>query len=141
MDEIKVMLDDGAYMPEKAHDADAGYDLRAMFDAELKPGGGAVFDTGVHVQIPEGCVGYVQGRSGLNVNHSIICPTGVVDEGFVGAIKVKLYNLSNEPYKFETGDKVAQLVIHPVVNRKALIRVNSLEETERGNNGFGSTGR
>ncbi len=136
---IKFTLDSGAYAPEKAHDADAGYDLRAKEDYTIVYN--AVFDTGVHVQIPEGYVGYVQTKSGLNVNHNIICPTGVVDSGYTGSIRVKLYNLfPNGTYEVKAGDKIAQLVIQPIASCE-LVEVDSLEDTERGDGGFGSTGR
>lgn len=136
--EIKFVLDDGAFTPERAHDTDAGFDLRSKHDANIIYG--YEFDTGVHVEIPKGYVGYVQGRSGLNIKHDIICPTGVVDCGFTGAIRVKLYNMSNKPYTVNKGDKIAQLVIQPIAHAE-LIRVDSLEDTERGDNGFGSTGK
>lgn len=143
INEIKVMLDEGAFIPEKAHDSDAGFDLRSRESAKLTDycNGGIVFDTGVHVEIPEGYVGYVQGRSGLNVNHDIICPTGVIDAGFTGSIRVKLYNLGDDVYIVHPGDKIAQLVIQPVVNKCSFTRVDGFNETDRGSNGFGSSGR
>ena len=80
---IKFTLDKGAYRPEKAHEADAGYDLRSREEQRITDCcGGRVFDTGVHVEIPEGYVGYVQGRSGLNIKNSVICPTGTIDAGY-----------------------------------------------------------
>lgn len=142
--QIKYTLDPGAYAPEKAHEADAGYDLRAREDATVGSRYGAtdgvIFDTGVHVEIPKGYVGYVQSKSGLNVRYSIICPTGTIDSGYTGSIKVKLYSLGPDSYKIHKGDKIAQLIIQPIANTE-LVQVERLEETERGNNGFGSTGR
>jgi dUTP pyrophosphatase len=144
---IKFTLDEGAYAPEKAHEADAGFDLRAMYDSmgELEEYGQEAFDTGVHVEIPKGYVGYVQGRSGLNFKYGIICPTGTVDSGFTGSIKVKLYNMWNPDYnvpvpEIKAGDKIAQLVIQPLADC-TMVQVDNLGETERGDNGFGSTGR
>lgn len=139
---IKFTLDPGAYAPEKAHEADAGYDLRAMYDSKenLYSYDQEIFDTGVHVEIPKGYVGYVQSRSGLNFGKGIICPTGTIDSGYTGSIKVKLYNLVYESYKIHKGDKIAQLIIQPIADTE-LVQVDSLEETERGDNGFGSTGR
>lgn len=139
---IKFTLDSGAYAPEKAHDADAGYDLRAREDAILDDCvlDGVVFDTGVHVEIPKGYVGYVQSKSGLNVRYGIICPTGTIDSGYTGSIKVKLYNLGSFGYAFMKGDKIAQLIIQPIADTE-LVQVDSLNETERGDNGFGSSGR
>lgn len=141
--QIKFTLDEGAYTPQKAHFADAGFDLRSREQVVLRDccnNGYEWFDTGVHVAIPEGYVGYVQGRSGLNINHHIICPTGTVDSGFTGSIRVKLYNLGDSDYMIHAGDKIAQLVIQPLVDCE-LVQVESLEDTERGSNGFGSTGR
>lgn len=145
--DIKVVLDPGAYMPEKAHESDAGYDLRAMHDSSglLEVMRQEIFDTGVHVEIPKGYVGYVQGRSGLNFNDGIICPTGTIDSGFSGAIKVKLYNAWGEDYgimppQIKAGDKIAQLIIQPLADCK-LVQADKLSETERGDGGFGSTGR
>ena len=141
--QIKFTLDPGAYAPEKAHEADAGYDLRAMHDSndDLYCYDQEIFDTGVHVEIPKGYVGYVQSRSGLNFGKGIICPTGTIDSGYTRSIKVKLYNLVDYvSYKIRKGDKIAQLIIQPIADTE-LVQVDRLEETERGNNGFGSTGR
>ena len=138
---IKFTLDEGAYKPEKAHASDAGYDLRSREEQRITDCcGGRVFDTGVHVEIPEGYVGYVQGRSGLNINHCVICPTGTIDAGFTGSIKVKLYNMNANNYVVQPGDKIAQLIIQPLADCE-LIEADTLEGTERGDNGFGSTGR
>lgn len=138
---IEVQLDEGAVMPIKAHESDAGYDLYSREDKVITDcSGGEVFDTGVHIAIPEGYVGLVQGRSGLNINHSIICPTGVIDAGYTGSIKVKLYNMDINDYKVCKGDKIAQLLILPIQSY-GFTRVNHLEDTERGSNGFGSSGR
>ena len=140
--QIKYTLDSGAYAPEKAHDTDAGYDLRTIESGKIIDycAGGRAFDTGVHVEIPKGYVGYIQGRSGLNIKHDIICPTGTIDSGYTGSIKVKLYNLGDDPYMIHKGDKIAQLIIQPIADTE-LVQVDSLDETERGSNGFGSTGR
>ncbi len=138
---IKFTLDPGAYAPEKAHEADAGYDLRAAESGYLDEcGGGEIIDTGVHIEIPKGYVGYIQGRSGLNFNEGIICPTGTIDSGYTGSIKVKLYSHSVYQRMIYRGEKIAQLIIQPIADTE-LVQVDRLEETERGNNGFGSTGR
>jgi dUTP pyrophosphatase len=138
--ELEVVLDDGARMPEKAHETDAGFDLFAPRDCDFI-NDECIIDTGVHIAIPRGYVGYIQGRSGLNMRNSIVCPTGTVDSGYTGSIVVKLYNLSLfSHYTVMAGDKIAQLVIQPIATF-GLVRVDSLEETERGDGGFGSTGR
>lgn len=140
MNKIKVMLDAGAYMPEKAHEADAGYDLRTPKTVTLKPGRSVLIDTGVHMAIPEGWYGKLESKSGLNVKHDIVSLGGVIDSGFVGSIRVKLYNMGDYEYFFCAGDKVAQLILQPCGNAE-MVQVDALEETERGDRGFGSTGR
>lgn len=138
--QIKFTLDEGAHAPEKAHAADAGYDLRATKGATIRCDGGIAFNTGVHVAIPEGYVGFVQGRSGLNVKHDIICPVGTIDAGYTGSIVVKLYNMGIWTYEVKAGDKIAQLIIQPLADCE-LVRAEALDETERGEDGFGSSGR
>ncbi len=136
---IKVKLDKGAYMPEIAHRWDAGADLRTPERVVVHPHSSAVIDTGVHVEIPKCCVGMIKSKSGLNVNHDLTSE-GVVDCGFTGSIVCKLYNHGSQPHVFEQGDKITQLVIMPLITPD-FEQVDSLEETERGNSGFGSTGR
>lgn len=136
---VKVMLDAGAKMPEKAHTADAGYDLFGRDFCIISPGSSAVLDTGVHVQIPDGYVGFLQSKSGLNVNHSITSE-GVIDSGYTGSIRVKLYNNGKDMYQFFPGDKLSQIVFLKCEDFE-LVEADGLEETERGNNGFGSSGR
>lgn len=136
---MKIKLDPGAYMPERAHSADAGYDLRSPVKCRLYAGEAVVIDTGVHVQIPTGYVGMLKSKSGLNVKHDIV-GEGVIDSGYTGSIRVKLYNHGSESYMIEVGDKVSQFVILPIITPD-LELVTALEETDRGNNGFGSTGR
>ena len=138
-EKVKVVLDDGAYMPERAHELDAGYDLRTPEDVTIYGGLNATIDTGVHVQIPDGYVGFLKSKSGLNVKDNIT-GEGVIDAGYTGRIKVKLYNNGNFTKHFYKGDKIIQLVILPIYTPE-LERVDSLEKTDRGANGFGSTGR
>ena len=136
----KVTLDPGAYMPERAHEADAGWDLRTPEEVIIAAGRSAVIDTGVHVMIPKGYVGFLKAKSGLNIKSGIL-GTGVVDAGYSGSIVVKLYNENPIDMKwFKAGDKVIQLVILPIPD-VTMTLVDELEETERGANGFGSTGR
>lgn len=149
---IKIMLDEGAKMPTRAHETDAGYDLYAPMPVTVPRSEGAVtphtvvidigsviIDTGVHIEIPKGYVGFVKSKSGLNVNHGLTAE-GVIDSGYTGSIRVKLYNHTIKDYTFNEGDKIAQLVLLPIITPE-LEEVDSLEETERGNGGFGSTGR
>ena len=136
---MKVKLDAGAYLPERAHEADAGYDLRSPISDRLYAGQAIVIDTGVHVAIPEGYAGFLKSKSGLNVKHDIV-GEGVIDSGYTGSIRVKLYNHGTESYVINKGDKISQLVILPIATPQIEL-VGELEHTERGNNGFGSTGK
>ena len=136
---MKVKLDAGAYLPERAHEADAGYDLRSPISDRLYAGQAIVIDTGVHVAIPKGYAGFLKSKSGLNVKHDIV-GEGVIDSGYTGSIRVKLYNHGTESYVINKGDKISQLVILPIATPQIEL-VGELENTERGNNGFGSTGK
>ena len=137
---MKIKLDEGAYMPTRAHATDAGLDIMTRETVRLWAGSCAVFDTGVHVELPHGFYGQIQSKSGLNINHSIVSCGGTIDEGYTGSIRVKLYNLGSESHVFQRGDKIAQLVIMPYIAPDLEV-VDELDETERGDNGFGSTGR
>lgn len=136
---MNIMLDEKALKPTRAHETDAGLDLYACTDAVVKAHGDVFIDTGVHVQLPHGTAGVLMSRSGLNVRHGLTS-TGLIDEGYTGSIGVKLYNHSNEDYHISRGDRISQLVVLPVLYVKPVI-TNSLDETERGSDGFGSTGR
>lgn len=136
---LPVQLDEGAYMPERAHSTDAGLDLRTPVAAYIPPMCSVTIDTGVHIQLPPGTVGMLKSKSGLNVNFGIT-GEGVIDEGYTGSILVRLYNNSSNAYSIKMGDKISQLVILPVL-RPTPVQVDKIEGGERGNNGFGSTGR
>lgn len=136
---MNVILDDGAYMPEFAHKIDAGSDLRSPICAIVPARGNVVIDTGVHVEIPEGYTIFLKSKSGLNVKHNLI-GEGVVDSGFTGSIRVKLYNLGDNDYQILRGDKIIQMVILPC-GYCEFTQVEKFTETERGDGGFGSTGR
>lgn len=137
---MKIMLDKGAYMPIRGHKDDAGLDLRTPIAFGILPGGSATIDTGVHVEIVPGLVGMLKSKSGLNVKYGITSE-GVIDAGYTGSIVAKLYNHGNEAVQFNAGDKITQLVILPVYIPNELVVVDEFEQTERGNGGFGSTGR
>lgn len=137
---MKVVLDEGAYIPEKAHMADAGYDLRTRERVVLHRHSSVDIDTGVHLEIPIGWYGYLESKSGLNRYHHVAACGGTIDAGFTGPIVVTLYNFDDVDYIFEKGDKVVQIVFMPCGNF-SMTQVDELEPTERGNNGYGSTGR
>ena len=136
---LRVRLDPGAYLPQRAHETDAGLDLRTPVEAYVRAGGSTVIDTGVHIQLPPGTVGMLKSKSGLNVKDGIVSE-GVIDEGYTGTILVKLYNHGTEAKQFKAGDKISQLVVLPVL----YVKVEQVEEIQggpRGDNGYGSTGR
>lgn len=137
---VRFQLDDGAYEPRYAHpDTDAGADLKTPFDFVLIGHGSFTVDTGVHVEIPHGYYGRVASKSGLNVNNDIITE-GVIDEGYTGSIVVRLHNLSRYPHHFAKGDKITQLIIEPVAHFP-FEQVDKVSGGERGDGGFGSSGR
>ena len=136
---FKVMLDENAKMPTKAHETDAGFDLYTPETFVLHSKEGFAIDTGVHIDIPKGYVGFLKSKSGLNVN-SGMRGEGVIDAGYTGSIVAKLYNDSNKPVYFEEGQKIIQIVFLPIPDVE-LELTDSFEETERGDNGFGSSGK
>lgn len=137
---MRIALDKGAFMPVRGHQTDAGMDLRTPKALFVMPNKSVTVDTGVHIELPPNTVGMLKSKSGLNVKHGITSE-GVIDVGYTGSIVAKLYNHGDKPVMFETGDKITQLVILPIVIPDELEEVESLEATERGNNGFGSTGK
>ena len=139
-DTINIMLDEGAKEPDRAHEDDAGMDLFARETKVIPARGSATFDTGVHIEIPKGYYGSLESKSGLNVNNSIISGGGVIDCGYTGSIVAKLYNMSDTDYTVNAGDKITQIVILHILTPTVKI-VDSLSATERGDGGFGSTGK
>lgn len=136
---MKIKLDAGAFVPVREHTTDAGADLRSPVDVMVPARGSRIIDTGVHIQLPHGCVGMLKSKSGLNTRYGITSE-GVIDEGYTGAIKVKLYNHSAAPYHVLRGGKITQLVIMPCEYVQFDL-VDDLEDSERGGDGFGSTGK
>ena len=136
---IKCKVEDKAFLPKRANPTDAGADLMSTENLEINPGDQKLVDTGVAVKIPEGYAGFVfnrssQGKKGITIPHSV----GVIDSDYRGNIKVILKNISQDQYKIERGDRIAQLVIVPVV---LCDFEDYWNDTERGTNGFGSTGK
>lgn len=141
--ELKITLDTGSFLPERAHRDDAGADLRTPMRTVVRRHDSAVIDTGVHIDIPSGYAGFLKSKSGLNVNHGIISD-GTIDAGYTGSIKAKLYNLSDEDYIFEAGDKITQIVIDKVElpTFKEVKEFSApAKKSARGSKGFGSTGK
>lgn len=129
-------------LPTYAHPGDAGADLRATEDVVLEPGERRLVGTGVALALPDGYVGLVTPRSGLaaRAGLSIVNAPGVIDSGYRGEIKVCLVNLDpRETVRLSAGDRIAQLLVMPFATA-SFIDVDTLDETVRGDGGYGSTG-
>lgn len=135
--EISVQLDEDAYAPTRAHAEDAGLDLHSPYGTIIPSRSSKTIDTGVHVELPAGTAGMLFSKSGLNVNHGILS-TGLIDEGYTGSVRVKLYNQSEQDVVIQEGQKISQLVIVPVLRPLPVI-VEQIDGGERGDAGFGST--
>ena len=131
-----------AVLPSRAYDGDAGLDLSAAEGVVLAPGQRAVVGTGLAVAVPEGHAGFVQPRSGLAAKHGIMIVNapGLVDSGYRGEVKVVLLNTGDQPFAVEPGMRIAQFVVLPVAAVE-LVEVADLPDTERGERGYGSSGR
>ena len=139
---IKIHVEAGYSLPNYQSKDAAGCDM--IYSGEqpitLLPLNRAFIHTGVHIAIPEGYEAQVRGRSGLNKNHGIVVPTGTIDADYRGEIGVVVYNLSRVPFSIHPGDRIAQLVICPVIQADWQ-QVDQLDKTDRGDRGFGSTGK
>lgn len=131
---------DHEYEPLRAHDVDAGLDLRTPIDVTIPAHGSEMVDLGIHFEIPKGWFGKLESKSGLNVMKQVFCGGGVIDCGFTGSIKARLYNFSDTDYTFKKGDKFVQIVFIPISTPK-LVKVDKFDEYERGNSGYGSSGK
>jgi dUTP pyrophosphatase len=134
-------LHEEAIVPTRAYAGDAGLDLAACERVELAPGERATVGTGLAVAIPAGYAGFVQPRSGLAADHgiTIVNTPGLVDAGYRGEVRVTLLNTDRaEPFVVETGMRIAQLVIVPLLE-VGLVEVDELPASERGVRGFGSS--
>jgi dUTP pyrophosphatase len=137
---LPALVSDDGSLPEYASPGAAGADLRASEAIEIAPGGRAAVPTGVRLQIPPGHVGLVWPRSGLAVRHGIDTLAGVIDSDYRGEVRVVLVNHGDEPFRIAPGDRVAQLVVQRV-ERAAFTATAGIDDTGRGEGGFGSTGR
>lgn len=137
-----LLLDRALSPPRHSHEGDGGVDLRARESVVVDPGTRFAMPTGVAVAVPEGFAGLVTPRSGLAARHgvTVLNAPGLVDAGYRGEIEVILANLGDEPYRVERGDRIAQLVVVPVAVQEYEI-VDTLPDSDRGEGGFGSTGR
>ena len=139
-----VRLDPEADLPAYAKPGDAGLDLRASADVTLASAGGrGLVPTGVAVAIPDGFAGFIQPRSGLALQHGVTClnTPGLIDSGYRGELKVLLVNTDpSDAFEVRRGERIAQLVVQRV-EHATLVEVDELPPTERGDGGFGHTGR
>jgi len=130
-------------LPEPASPGSAGSDLRAAVEADwtLAPGERRAVPTGMRIEIPAGYEGQVRPRSGLALRHgvTVVNAPGTIDSDYRGEVMVLLVNLGHEPFVIRRGDRVAQLIIAPVV-RARFVEADDLDTSSRGEGGFGSTG-
>lgn len=130
-------------LPQYETEYSAGMDLRAAIDGplEIAPGARALVPTGLRIALPPGTEAQVRPRSGLALRHgiSMVNTPGTIDADYRGELRVILINLGDEPFRIERGDRIAQLVVAPVL-RAEWVEVDDLDETARGEGGFGHTG-
>lgn len=127
-------------MPKYAREGDAGMDLFALEEVKVKPREIARIRSGIALEIPEGYVGLCWDKSGLSMNHGIKVLAGVIDSSFRGELVMAVINLSKEPYIFEKGHKVMQMLVQKI-ELCQIIESAELSDSERGEHGFGSTGK
>lgn len=144
MVEVKIkLLDKSMPLPYYAREGDAGLDLYSTINCTLKPFERKKIPTGIKVSVPQGYAGFIQPRSGLAIKHGIglVNSPGLIDSGYRGEVCAIVINLDpNNEFKIKKGDKICQLVIQKVENVKLKV-VEELDNTDRGEEGFGSTGR
>jgi dUTP diphosphatase len=143
LDRVEIrLLHPQAVVPARSRPGDAGYDLRAVEAFDLAPGERATVPTGVAIALPSGLAGLVVPRSGLAAAHgiSVVNGPGLIDPNYRGEIGVVLVNLGAEPFHGVAGDRIVQLLLVPYVAPE-LVAVDELPGTERGELGFGSSGR
>jgi dUTP pyrophosphatase len=130
--------------PEYAYPTDSGFDLYSTEEIEIEPHGRSLVPTGLHFDIPDGYEIQVRSKSGLALKQGLMVlnSPGTVDQGYTGEIKVILFNTTTNVIKIEKGQKIAQAVVSPVVSGKwiNLVKVDNIDDKDRSDNGFGSTG-
>ena len=128
--------------PRKAHADDAAYDLRSRSDMVLAPGTTSLVPTGLFLELPVGYEAQIRARSGLALKHDLSLPNapGTIDAGYRGEVGVIVYNRGREPFEVKRGDRIAQMVIAKLPEVE-LVEVEELGDSQRGEGGFGSTGK
>lgn len=130
----------GAIIPTRGSSGAVGYDLYSSDRYSIEPGKRCLVSTGISIVLPEGVYGRVAPRSGLSVRHGIHVGAGVIDPDYTGEVKVLLYNQGDDVFVINTGDRIAQLVLERC-ETPSVMEIDTIEETERGSGGFGSTGK
>ncbi|MEN9621658.1 MAG: hypothetical protein RLZZ67_92 [Candidatus Parcubacteria bacterium] len=137
-----VRISDKVPAPSFGIKGDAGFDLFVSERLTIESMGRASINTGYKMEIPKGCTGIIYEKSGLSFKHGIITYGNVIDSGYRGEVHVGVFNLSKEPYTFEPGHKVAQMIIHSYEDVKFKeVKEEDLSKSDRGDRGFGSTGK
>jgi dUTP pyrophosphatase len=139
LNSLKILrVNADAVLPTRAHPDDAGLDLYGLEDVYFEAGQGKVAKTGIALALPQGHVGLITDRSSL-AKKGITTAGGVIDAGYRGEIQVVLWNISPLPVQLKRGERIAQILILPIAT-PVVAEVSSLDETQRGLGGFGSTG-
>lgn len=138
---FKVQLrNENAKVPTRADEGSAGYDLTSVENIVIPSRSHVIVDTGISIQIPNDCYGRVAPRSGLAAKHGIDVLAGVIDSSYTGLIKVILMNNGVNEYVVKSGDRIAQIIFERIYTPQELEVVTTLEESKRGEKGFGSSG-
>ncbi|ESN96684.1 hypothetical protein HELRODRAFT_68359 [Helobdella robusta] len=132
-------LSDNAHTPTKGSKLAAGYDLKSAYDYIVEPHGKTLVLTDLQIALPSGCYGRIAPRSGLAAKNFIDVGAGVIDEDYRGNVGVLLFNFGKDEFKVSKGDRIAQLILERIF-LPDLVECKSLDETDRGSNGFGSSG-
>jgi len=143
--QMKIKLShESAVLPKFAYNTDSGFDLYSVDEYTIPPMGRSLISTGIIIDVPENHEIQIRSKSGLAINQGlfVLNSPGTVDQGYTGEIKVILFNTNNEEFRITKGMKVAQAVLCPVVCGKwiDIVKVSDVENKDRKNNGFGSTG-
>lgn len=137
--QIKVKkLDPRAILPKYALPNDAGMDLFVLQETTIKPGERIAIPTGIAIEMPSGYVSLIWDKSGLALKHGLTTLGGVIEYTYRGEYRIIMYNCGSESFTFKKGDKIAQLLIQPIVSAE-IIEVEELSHSDRGTAGFGST--
>ena len=138
MIKIKKLQPD-VVLPQKAHAGDLGYDLFSAENIVVYPDETKLISTGIAIQFPTGYGGFIKDRSSVSTKYSVFTVAGVIDNGYIGEIKIALHNAGEDPWKCSVGDKIAQLVLIPTVNFQVEEVSELVAQDQRGKGGFGST--